>query len=52
MKEDLRVYRTKKLLRDSILELAIHQSKKLADITVQEICDQSTRTPHNILSLL
>ena len=41
MKEDLRVYRTKKLLRDSILELAIHQSKKLADITVQEICDQA-----------
>ena len=41
MKEDLRVFRTKKLLKDSILELAIHQSKKLADITVQEICDQA-----------
>lgn len=41
MKEDLRVFRTKKLLKESILELAIHQSKKLADITVQEICDQA-----------
>lgn len=41
MKEDLRVFRTKKLLKDSILELAINQSKKLMDITVQEICDQA-----------
>lgn len=41
MKEDLRVFRTKKLLRDSILDLAINQSKKLADITVQEICDHA-----------
>ncbi len=41
MKEDLRVFRTKKLLRNSIIELAIHQSKKLEDITVQEICDEA-----------
>lgn len=41
MKEDLRVFRTKKLLRDSILHLAIDQSKKLVDITVQDICDHA-----------
>lgn len=41
MKEDLRIIRTKKLLRESILELAVNQSRKLTDITVQDICDQA-----------
>ncbi|NHN31714.1 TetR/AcrR family transcriptional regulator [Paenibacillus agricola] len=41
MKEDLRVFRTKKLLRDSIFELAVNQSRKIAEITVQDICEQA-----------
>lgn len=41
MKEDLRVTRTKKLLMNSLLKLTIEQKRKLADITVQDICDEA-----------
>ena len=41
MKEDLRVLRTKKLLLNSLLKLAVEDGRKLADISVQEICDEA-----------
>lgn len=39
LKEDLRVKRTKKLLRDSVYQLAFIEKLRLQDITVQDICD-------------
>lgn len=39
MKEDLRVRRTKKLLRDSLYQLAFIEKRKLKDISVQDICE-------------
>ena len=41
MKEDLRVLRTKKLLLNSLLKLTIDDGRKLADISVQEICEEA-----------
>ena len=41
MKEDLRVLRTKKLLLNSLLKLALDDGRKLSEISVQEICDEA-----------
>ena len=41
MKEDLRVLRTKKLLLNSLLKLAVEDGRKLSEISVQEICDEA-----------
>lgn len=41
MKEDLRVARTKKLLKDSLYDLAVTQSIKLEELSVQMICEHA-----------